>query len=208
MGVDGAGKSTTIENIKLTLNNEIMYKMHYFGLKTSIINKLRSIFSKEKEIKKIDSGRTKLIQKKKTSIIKKVYFLIIGIFYWIEYNIKYLFYIRLNSITASTVHLIDRSYYDALLYYDIKILDILFFKFSFKPDALIYLTGDTNLLYERKKEISKKEIDFYKLKYESLMKKFTLNQFNIKVLDSTINDEIYIRNIINLEIFEFLKERA
>jgi hypothetical protein len=204
MGVDGAGKSTCIENIRKSLGGEVAHKSVYFGLKSSLVYKVIHLLKGKKSSAEKSRAQSDLSFTKKTRL-KKIYHFFIALLYWLEYNFKYLFLIRLNAANIPTINLIDRSYYDALLYYSGMSINKFFMQYTFRPSLIVYLTGETRKLWERKYEISIIEINTNKDKYNKLFDNFDKNGFETLVLDSTDLSEDDITSQVLSLIFNKIK---
>lgn len=157
IGVDGAGKTSLVfELTKVLSKGGIFPNPQYLGLNNSFVSKIgKSINSKK------TSNRNGIKTNHKMSILKKFKILLL----WVEYNMR--FFIKNVGFpnSARSINLIDRSYYDLLFFHRDEISKSLFFKYSFKPTHLVYLTGDSNQIYDRKKEgsldLHNKKVIFY-----------------------------------------------
>lgn len=149
LGVDGAGKTTLIEEVrKVYAKGGIFPQVIYMGLRTSF-------FSKQEDHKN-DSESEKTIQKEVSLSplpFTFVRFLKVCLC-WLEYNLKYFVKIRLLKNTSDTVYLIDRCYIDLLMFYQNNFVKKLFTTLSFRPDKVVMITGEETILYNRKKEMS------------------------------------------------------
>jgi len=61
-----------------------------------------------------------------------------------------------------------------------------------KPDIIIFLHGDSNLLYERKKEISKEIIDLYINFYKQYLTSNNINNINIDTTKNNFEETLEI----------------
>ncbi len=202
IGVDGAGKSTSIKNIKKSLGNELYVKKVYFGLKNSLITKITYFLKLKKKysIKKVSNNHNNIHKNESILVLAKNN--IIGICFWIEYNLRYLFQIKLISSDIDTVWLIDRTYYDVLLYYDTLLIKKLFMKYSFHPNKIFFLTGNSQTLYLRKMEVDENIIDSNIKKYNNLINEIKNYNIIVKKIDTTVLIEEDTVNRICMEIMD------
>ena len=152
IGVDGSGKSTIIEEVyKVFAKGGYYPQKLYLGLRESSLStsKLESSDSNTKLNEKYELNKR----------IKSLFRPLKGILYLIEYNLRYLKAVTLKLYGAKTVFLIDRCYIDVLRFYPYPIIRTLFLKFSIIPRKVVFLTGDKDVLYERKREMSMEEFN-------------------------------------------------
>lgn len=199
VGVDGAGKSTVVSQLKSILaKGGIFPQSKYFGIRTGFIFKFKNRLSRNDE--QTNRSTTSKTESKKENakkeFVKSSYNMVIGILYWIEYNLKWILKIKLGITNAKSVFLIDRTYFDILYFHDNKALYFLFFKCSFKPDYLIFLRGDLEVLYNRTKEYPisylQKQDDFYQI----IVKHANDNGIKTKVVDSVLDNPMILAHQI------------
>lgn len=193
VGVDGAGKSTLIDNVVNVIESKLVISKSYFGLKSSIANKY--IGRSSHDLKK-KSYRQSKINKRNTLKSLDIFSMGKSIFILIEYFFRNLI-LRLNFSRIPIVHLHDRSYIDRMFY------DGNFLKNAYRRImqnyTFIFVTGDIEILYQRKAEVPSdvmNKINKFYYKYsESLDKvvvinttKFDEDVCNYHILKSIIDD--------------------
>ena len=179
IGIDGAGKSTQIEKVyKIFSKGGIFPVSIYLGLKNSMFSPKERVVEKKTENPMIEQENH----------VHPLTFLRFSklMLYWLEYNIKYLLKIKLHPYGSRTTYLIDRCFFDLLYYYPYSIINFLFIKLSFVPDRIIFLSGNEEMLYERKKEMGRPKFhtlyNFYTDLAACLVHKY---KKNVKVVDTT-----------------------
>lgn len=149
-GTDGSGKSTIIDSLPDALKDEFE-SIDYYHWRPGVIKSEKNTTKKvvtEPHAKK-PYGRVKSFAK--------------FMFFNLDYTFGYFFKVKKQKQSGHLV-VFDRYYYDYYLdkiRYRLTISDktLDFFRhFIPKPDITFLLIGDAQLLYERKKEISVKEI--------------------------------------------------
>jgi hypothetical protein len=104
--------------------------------------------------------------------------------YWIEYNFRILYNIKMKPNSSKTIYLVDRSYLDLIFYNSDAISKNLFLNHSIKPTHLVYVTGESSIIYNRKKEGSKinheKKVNFFDELYDKIdvQNKIQINSVN------------------------------
>ncbi|MCK4886896.1 MAG: hypothetical protein KAS96_05870, partial [Planctomycetes bacterium] len=181
LGVDGSGKTTLANNIQATCaKGGIFTKIIYMGIKNSIVNNVRGIFAST--LKKTDSVSAN--PEKEPGLLKKIYVILVGILYWVEYNLKWIFKIKLKAVNTQTLWLLDRSYLDVLVNYKSQFLSCLFLKFSFKPDMVFFLVAEVDELYARKQERNNSELRTISGKYTLLADLVSSSNLTSYILDT------------------------
>ena len=183
IGVDGSGKTFLVnESSKVLQKGGIFPIPKYLGLNNSKISKLSKFLIPEK--KKVKVNHEKMgNEKNKLDLFKKFQVVL----FWLEYNFRIFFQIKLLPNSAKSIYLIDRSYLDLLYYHKNNFAKLLFLKYSFKPTHLVYLTGESSKIYIRKKEGS---IDLHEnriLFYNKLYDEILINKNNKIQIDTIKN---------------------
>jgi thymidylate kinase len=183
IGVDGSGKTFLVnESSKVLLKGGIFPIPKYLGLNNSKISKLSKFLIPEKKKVKVNNEKMGN-EKNKLDLFKKFQVIL----FWLEYNFRVFFQIKLLPTSAKSIYLIDRSYLDLLYYHKNNFAKLLFLKYSFKPTHLVYLTGESSKIYERKKEGS---IDLHEnriLFYNKLYDEILINKKNKIQIDTIKN---------------------
>ena len=165
LGVDGAGKSTLIDGVSSVFSKGgILPKSCYLGIRESIFSKGQA---HEVNTETDHSADDDVIHKIPLSLMRFVKILLM----WVEYNIKYLLKIKFSSYGVKTLYLVDRCYLDIMQFYPYKIVDILFLHLSMMPKQVVFLTGNMDELYNRKKEMSHKRYQQVYTFYNKILQK-------------------------------------
>ena len=185
IGVDGAGKTTLIDQVyQIFAKGGIYPQKRYLGLR-------ESLFAPKKEFR---GKKSECISEKTKSYRLPLNFprFVKLLLYWGEYNIKYLIKVKLHPYGSRTAFLIDRCYVDLLFYYPYQIVRDLLIKYSFVPNKIIFLTGNKDILYRRKEEMGRDRFDmnynfYYKLA-SILTDQYNKSVFNIDTTKRDLNE--------------------
>ncbi|WP_343246860.1 hypothetical protein [Diplocloster hominis] len=179
MGVDGAGKTTIADELIHKYETAFRRVKHYHS-RVRVLN----------DISRIGKGNTPIDASDphgKTFKAGRILSLLKFGYYFIDYMIGNL--VITKAKIQSSLVLIERYYYD---YYVDKIryninLPTGFLKFFScfmkKPDVIFILTGDSQILFNRKHEITIEDIEAQKEKLEELF----LNNNKAFFIDTTVN---------------------
>ncbi len=188
MGVDGAGK-TTISNELKERSKVSFRRINHYHSRVRVLKDLSQVRSGETVVDASDPHGKKKKSCKIVSFLKFNY-------YFLDYLIGN-FLITKAKIQSSLV-LIERYYYDYSIdkiRYNLNLSDgfINFFgHFVKKPDVIYILTGDSEVLCERKREITIEEID----KQKRLLENHFKNNKKAIFIDTTKNSIEECVNII------------
>ena len=183
IGVDGSGKTLLVSELTKVLSKGGIFPIpKYLGVKNSKVFKVSSsLIPKKKRVKVSNEKRGN--KKSKLDLFKKLQITL----FWLEYNFRIFFQIKILPTSAKSINLIDRSYLDLLFYHKNNFARLLFLKYSFKPTHLVYLTGESSQIYERKQEGS---IDLHEnriLFYNKLYDEILINKINKIQIDTIKN---------------------
>lgn len=183
MGVDGSGKTTLSENLKNFFNSYLHIKssdiiyMGMLGPYILPINQLSKIYRiiLRKEFTKEDSVDLNKINNLSffKSMKQKLVFCLIG-FDLLLRNIIIIwkiFFLKKILIT-------DRSIFDQHTKFNSSFLLRFIRKISFKPSYFLFLEGDTNEIFNRKREYSPSEL----YKHQNLHINFLKNEFHKELI--------------------------
>ena len=198
IGVDGAGKSTQIESVSKIFSKGGLFPVtSYMGLKNSVFSPKQKTFFEAKD----DAFEVNPVSCKLPLSFLRFCKLFL---YWFEYNIKYLFKIRLHPYGSQSVYLIDRCYLDLLFYYPYSIVRKMFICFSFMPNKIVFLTGNADVLYNRKQEMKRPRFDanyfFYKELVHILEEDYSKDIFEVDSSHNNISE-------ITKRICDFIMEK-
>lgn len=194
LGVDGAGKTTVIDRVRAISGKGGLFPLtRYMGLRESRFSNNNDSNKEDNSVMCDKSYRRPVLPLTFLRIVKLL-------LYWLEYNLKYLFRVRMSKQSADSLFLIDRCYIDLLYYYPYKIVERFFLKYSFVPSKIVFLTGDKEVLYNRKKEMSKEQFDILFSFYKDIANLLNDYNKNFIVINTTDND---IRNTTN-KICDFI----
>jgi thymidylate kinase len=168
-GVDGAGKSTVLENVRVTLQKKYRQKTVVLRHRPSLLPILSSIKHGKKNAEKLTSQNLPRQGNNKNVISSLIRFL----YYYIDYVIgQYYIYFR-YTLRGYTV-LYDRYYFDFII--DSKRSNITLPKpimkwcyyFVFKPNVNVFLYAPPEVILSRKQEMSSKDIQQLTGEYREL----------------------------------------
>jgi thymidylate kinase len=173
IGVDGSGKTLLVSELNKVLSKGGIFPLpKYLGVKNSKVFKVSSLLTSNKSRTKVSHG-SRIGKKSKLDLFKKLQITL----FWLEYNLRIFVQIKIRPTSAKSVNLIDRSYLDLLFYHKNNFARLLFLRYSFKPTHLIYLTGESSEIYERKQEGSRdlheNRVTFYNSLYNDIPMKKT-----------------------------------
>lgn len=197
-GVDGAGKSTVIENIAFRIEKQLRKQVVVLRHRPSILPIL-SVWSKGKEQAHLDVIEGLPRQGKNKSALSSF---IRFSYYYFDYFLGQ-FVVYFKYILRGKVVIYDRYYFDFIN--DSKRSNIIlpkkltsfFYKFLLKPEFNFFLFADADIILKRKKELSKATIekltaDYHGL-FESLQSKsdaVVYQSINNIDLEATLNQVI------------------
>lgn len=168
-GVDGAGKSTVLENVRVTLQKKYRQKTVVLRHRPSLLPILSSIKHGKKKAENLTSQNLPR-QGQNTSTISS---LIRFMYYYFDYIVgQYYIYFR-YTLRGYTV-LYDRYYFDFII--DSKRSNITLPKpilrwcyyFVFKPNVNVFLYAPADIILSRKQEMSKNDIQQLTGEYREL----------------------------------------
>lgn len=177
-GVDGAGKTTIINDVKKTIETiyrkKVILLRHRPGI-LPIISSLKHGGSSKKA--EAAAGNRLPRQGKNNSIISSI---IRFTYYYIDYLIGQL-YIYCRYVLRGKVVIYDRYYYDFIndskrsnIKLDRNIIKSLF-RFILRPNYNFYLFNTAKVILKRKKELSADDINELNLKYQILFDQLQQN---------------------------------
>lgn len=182
-GVDGAGKSTILEEVKQELENSYRRRVVVLRHRPSILPIL-SVYKYGKEAahrKVINALPRKGGNKNKwSSLLRFAY-------YYTDYALGQL-YVYTKHVLKGKVVLYDRYYYDFMadpqrsnIAIDSRITKF-FFRFIQTPDINFFLYAEPEEILKRKQELSYHDIQSLTKKYQRLFKRFAANK-HISILN-------------------------
>ena len=190
MGVDGAGKSSLIEVLKHNLNTikGIQYTTVYmgpWGHSKSPWHKwiLKNKITLPKSLNKDTAGIKKVLGKFKAFLKGTIYYLSIYTELWY----RYLKFIR-PELKKGRIILSDRYIYDLrYIYKKRKVVGFKFIRFFIcqffpKPDKIIFLYNDPEVIIKRKPQLNKEQIREYQEYYFKALNRY-------KTIAINTNDE-------------------
>lgn len=172
-GVDGAGKSTIIENVKKELEKKYRKKVVVIRHRPSLLPIL-SAWTKGKEKAEQDAANTLPRQGNNSS---KLSSLVRFSYYYVDYLFGQ-FYVNFKYKYRGVIVLYDRYYYDFILdakrsNIDLPVGLVKFgFNFVFTPDCNFFLYASPEIILNRKQELSAETILELTKKYGDLFTEF------------------------------------
>ncbi|OYU85542.1 MAG: hypothetical protein CFE24_01170 [Flavobacterium sp. BFFFF2] len=202
-GVDGAGKSTVIENIAIRIEKQFRRKVVVLRHRPSVLPIL-SVWTKGKEKAHQDSISSLPRQGKNSSSISS---LLRFAYYYCDYLFGQ-FVIYFKHIAKGHVVIYDRYYFDFIN--DSKRSNIVLpksisrfgYHLLLKPKFNFFLFADANIILSRKKELSKETIESLTKEYTQLFHSLQANShsavympINNIDLETTLNQIIKTVNV-------------
>jgi thymidylate kinase len=193
IGVDGAGKTTIINKISPILSAAVHNEIYYEHMRPNLLPSISSLFGKNKSSKVVTNPHDKNPSGFFGSMFRLAY-------YSLDYIFGYWFKVYPSIVKKPSLWIFDRYFYDYLI--DQKrgrinlplwIIEGLSF-FIPKPNLIICLGGNPKLIYERKKEISLKEVQ----RQIDSLKLFSNQQGNAFWVDTTENIDKTFEVVIEL----------
>ena len=198
-GVDGAGKSTIIENVKYNLDKKYRKKVIVIRHRPSVLPIL-SVWTKGKEAAALEASSGLPRQGNNTSLAS-------SLFRFAYYYTDYLFgqfYVYFKYVMRGYIVLYDRYYFDFIN--DSRRSNIqlpafitrIGYKLLLKPDLNFFLYADASLILTRKKELDAATIQELTHKYLTLFEELnhnTTTQRYVSIENIELKDTL--QNILN-----------
>jgi thymidylate kinase len=197
-GVDGAGKSTIIENIKAKVEKQMRCRTVVIRHRPSLLPIISALQHGKAKAEQMSMQTLPRQGKNKSSISSLIRFA----YYYFDYFVGQ-FYVQLKYVSRGYVVLYDRYYFDFVHDARRSNIDLSkkftepFYTFLLKPKLNFFLTAPADLILKRKQELSAETINEltaeYTAHFAKLSKKFSNSKYlvvNNIVLDETI-DTIY-----------------
>lgn len=172
-GVDGAGKSTIIENIKQELEKKYRKRVVVIRHRPSLLPILSAITKGRVQAEQDAANRLPRQGKNKSSLSSFIRFL----YYYSDYLFGQ-FYVHFKYKSRGFIVLYDRYYYDFIIdsrRSNIEINESLVkfgYKFIFTPELNFFLYADPEIILKRKQELSADTILELTSKYSNLFNQF------------------------------------
>jgi thymidylate kinase len=200
-GVDGAGKSTIIENIKHEIEKRLRRKVVVIRHRPSLLPILSAITKGKEQAEKDAANRLPRQGNNKSSISSLIRFM----YYYFDYFVGQ-FYINFKYKYRGIIVLYDRYYYDFIN--DAKRSNINInegivkfgYNFVFTPDLNFFLYADPEIILKRKQELSAETITELTEKYSNLFNTFETrkkkqNYHLVNNIDLNTTIEFIMKNI-------------
>ena len=191
-GVDGAGKSTVIENIALRIEKQLRRPVVVLRHRPSILPIL-SVWSKGKKQAHLDVIKGLPRQGKNKSSLSS---LIRFSYYYVDYLFGQ-FVVYFKYTLRGKVVIYDRYYFDFIndskrsnIVLPKKLTSFLY-RFLLKPEFNFFLFADASIILKRKKELSKATIEKLTADYHSLFESLQ-SKSNAAVYQSINNIELEV----------------
>jgi thymidylate kinase len=172
-GVDGAGKSTILENVKSTLQKKYRQKTIVLRHRPSLLPILSTLLHGKKTAEK-NAAQSLPRQGSNTSTLSSY----IRFFYYYSDYLVGQFYVYFRYTLRGYTVLYDRYYFDFII--DSKRSNIVlprkFLKWCyalvFKPNLNVFLYADPEIILSRKKEMNSNEIYTLTNEYKNLFEEY------------------------------------
>lgn len=198
LGTDGSGKSTIIDHITPIIEGAFHHGIHYEHLRPNLIPDIGVLFGKRQKDNVQISPHPHDVKESHFvgSLCRLLYYLQ-------DYIWGYLFKILPSIALYSHVYILDRYYYDyyidqrrakiSLPKWIIKIGDF----FVPKPDIILCLGGNPDMIYKRKPETSLEEVR----NQTTILKKFSETRNNAVWIDTSVD----LNTSVNMTMKAILK---
>jgi thymidylate kinase len=195
LGVDGVGKSSITSSLKKICKEEEK-ELVIEHWRPNLFPSLR----KNKEIYTEVTDESKSIEvigfkKKLTSFIRYIY-------YSMDFFVGYQFKVR-KQLKKGNTFIIERYFFDNMINphrykFHNPFLDKLLYKLIKKPDIVVLLTCDSNIAFERKKELSIEELKRNQEDYIQFLNSYKYNKCTFDTTNTTsIDIALEIKRRIN-----------
>jgi thymidylate kinase len=198
-GVDGAGKSTVIENLKHKIDKQLRRRVVVLRHRPSVLPIINAWFVGKEKAEELSVQKLPRQGENKSSISSFIRF----VYYFMDYFFGQ-FWIELIYVSRGYIVLYDRYYFDFIN--DSKRSNIKiskgftkwFYKFLIKPDLNYFLTAPSEEILKRKQELSAETIDELTAEYKKLFSDLQTKTSKVKyeVVNNIVLDET-IENIFN-----------
>ncbi|TVZ16944.1 hypothetical protein [Maribacter sp. MAR_2009_72] len=196
LGTDGSGKTTLINSINLPLNEAFHKKVFYEHMRPNFIRSIAQLTGKNKTDKVVTNPH----QGKPSGFIGSF---LRWLYYMFDYTFGFYFKIYRSKATTCCVWIFDRYYYDYLVdpvrariklpKWIIKLGQIIIPE----PDIIFCLGADSKHIYNRKPELSLKEVD----RQVKQLEKFCQHHKNAVWIDTSqdvsVATTIVLENLVN-----------
>lgn len=191
-GVDGAGKSTVIENVALRIEKQLRKPVVVLRHRPSVLPIL-SVWSKGKEQAHKEVIESLPRQGKNNSLLSSIFRFS---YYYLDYSVGQ-FVIYFKYIRRGYVVIYDRYYFDFIN--DSRRSNILLpksittfgYRLLLKPKFNFFLFADAAVILSRKKELSKATIEQLTIDYHTLFHKLQ-SKSNVAVYETINNIELEV----------------
>jgi len=197
-GVDGAGKSTVIENIALRVEKQLRKKVVVLRHRPSVLPIL-SVWTKGKEKAHQDAIESLPRQGKNNSLLSSLFRFS---YYYTDYILGQ-FVVYFKHILRGHVVIYDRYYFDFIndsKRSNIELpkkLTVFCYRFLLKPKFNFFLFADADIILKRKQELSKTTIEKLTRDYHSLFESLdSKSHFSIYETINNIELEITLNRIV------------
>ena len=197
-GVDGAGKSTVIENIALRVEKQLRKKVVVLRHRPSVLPIL-SVWTKGKEKAHQDAIESLPRQGKNNSLLSSLFRFS---YYYMDYVFGQ-FVVYFKHILRGHVVIYDRYYFDFIndsKRSNIELpkkLTVFCYRFLLKPKFNFFLFADADIILKRKQELSKATIEKLTQDYHSLFESLgSKSHFSIYETINNIELETTLNRIV------------
>lgn len=192
IGIDGAGKSSIICELKNKLeNSHLKVDNIYFGWKPFLpTTKIISKILKKRDYKITNKMNNKINESQNFSLTQEIMLT----YYLIEYLSRYLYQLKITS--KGNIALVDRYFYDMYAHYHYanqsRIFPILL-KIMPKPNLTILLDVDVEIAKQRKPEMDFALLKEHYNRYQDLSK-----IINVKIVKTNQDIENSVKEVMGL----------
>ncbi|WP_040207150.1 nucleoside/nucleotide kinase family protein [Neobacillus jeddahensis] len=196
LGTDGVGKSSITNLLKKICEDE-KKELIIEHWRPNLLPPLR----KNKEI--YTDANDNLIPNKKVGLKNKLFSLLRYIYYTLDFFVGYQLKVK-KQINKGNIFIIERYFFDNMINplrykFYFPFLDKIIYKLIKKPDILVLLTCDSNVAYERKKELTVEELTKNQKDYLQFLNSYGFIKCTFDTTTNKSSDIAYeIKRRINL----------
>ena len=209
MGIDGSGKTTLAQAVATQHNRGGLFcQYRYLGLKHSLVQRCRRMLQPGSDPRERYVGQRGVTDSlaKRSVLIANLFNLVLSVFYILEYHLKCMFVLA-PIRNHNDLVIVDRTWLDKLMEPN-RWGNKLFFSFLPKPDFVVALHGDPELLYQRKKEFVVPILETMQNKMNTAL--VFLEDHGVKVLriDTTQHDVAAATRVVQAELWQLVCDKT
>lgn len=192
LGTDGSGKTTIINSVTKPLTESVHNAFYYEHMRPNLIPNIAQLFGKKKSTQPVTNPH----QQKQSGFVGSILRLL---YYFTDYVIGFWLKVYPVTVKKSSIWVFDRYYYDfqidpkrCKIKLPLWILNLLEY-FVPKPDLILCLVADPNVVFERKQEIPLVEVE----SQVAQLKRFCAKNENAVLIDTGESINTTVNKVMN-----------